>query len=424
MIEPLSSHEERVTTAEAMSAQPSIVVISMPERGHVQRLLPLIAGLAVRGRTVHVMTDSRFAGEVERAGGRFFDLFARYPIAAADATSIPVPSRYVTFAGVYAEPLIEEVARLAPGLIVYDTYAVIAPVIARRLGIPYVNVCAGHAAHPARTVAALREDPRVATSAACWEAVRRLRSDHGMLDASPFSHVEAMSPFLNLYGEPPQFLPDEDRPSFEPLAFFGSLELDRPALSVSSPDRLFHGSASALRVYVSFGTVIWRYFEAIACAGLSVIATALAERDVEVVMSLGNHPLDPAAVARLERPNVRVERYVDQWSVLADADVFITHHGLNSTHEAIFHQVPMISYPFFGDQPAQALCCQALGLAVPLGGAPRAPIEPGAVYQAIERVAADRAGLAARLDEARSWELETIAGRSAIIDRILALRVG
>ncbi len=46
--------------------------------------------------------------------------------------------------------------------------------------------------------------------------------------------------------------------------------------------------------------------------------------------------------------------------------MFVTHHGLKSTHEAIWQRVPMISYPFFGDQPALAALCQRLGLAVPL----------------------------------------------------------
>lgn len=118
---------------------------------------------------------------------------------------------------------------------------------------------------------------------------------------------------------------------------------------------------------------------------------------------------------------MRVERYVDQWGALRDADLFVTHHGLNSTHEAVFHQVPMLSYPFFGDQPEMARCCQRLGLAVALADAPRAELEASRVQRAIDGVLERREAFGARLAEARRWELEVIAGREEVLDRVLAL---
>jgi UDP:flavonoid glycosyltransferase YjiC (YdhE family) len=136
----------------------------------------------------------------------------------------------------------------------------------------------------------------------------------------------------------------------------------------------------------------------------------------EVLISLGGHDIDPAPFVR---ENVQVASYVDQWSVLAEADLFVTHHGLNSTHESIFHQVPMLSYPLFGDQPAMALRCEELGLAVSLVRTPRAPLDPAAVHSALARLA--DGSCAARLAEARAWELRTIAERPAVIERILAL---
>lgn len=385
----------------------------------MQRLLPLVAGLSARGRVVHVLTDARFAPNVARSGGRFVDLFASSPLDAADATSLPVPSRYVSFAGAYAEAVTAQAAALAPALILYDTFAVIAPLVGRRLGVPYVNVCAGHAAEPVRTVAALRHDPRVATSPECLAAVQRLRDLYGMPGANPFSYVEAFSPFLNVYCEPAQFLDEADRAAFEPLAFFGALTPERR--EAGSAERLFPEGLARHRIYVSFGTVIWRYFEPLACDALTVLADVLSDEGADVVMSLGGHALDRERRARLERPNVRIESYVNQWAVLKDADAFVTHHGLNSTHESIFHEVPMASYPFFGDQPALARRCQDLGLAVPLAGAPLAPLEPERVRGALDRLAQGRVVFAGRLAEARSWELEVIAGRSAVFDRILSL---
>lgn len=389
----------------------TVLVVSMPERGHVQRLLPIVAGLS-RRTTVHVMTHARFAPEVERAGGRFFDLFGAFPIEAADGTSIPVPSRYVTFAAAYAEQVIAEAAKLRPSLVVYDTFAVIAPIVARRLGVPWINACANHAAIPSETLAYLAVDPRVKTSEACLRAVERLRSEHGLATASPFSFVDQLSPYLNLYCEPPEMLDERERAAFEPIAFIGSLDPEAHAIGPS----LF--GAGRRRIYVSFGTVIWRYFVADARAALECLSRTLgAMPGVEVLISLGGHPLDAA----LAREGVRVEPYVDQWSVLASADLFITHHGLNSTHESIFHQVPMLSYPFFGDQPAMARRCAELGLALPLSDAPRAPLDEVAVRDRVTAALEAAPRFAERLAVARSWELRTIAERPAVLERMCAI---
>jgi len=396
----------------------SVAVFCMQGVGHLQMLLPLLEGLRTRGCSVHVFTHVDFRAAVERAGGRFVDLYARHPIEQADATSVPVPCRFVSFAGVYAEPVTEEVAALGPDIVAGDTFSVIAPVVARRLGLPYVSVIGNHAPVPERVLAALRVDPRVAISEACHAAVARLRDVHHIPEAHPFWYANALSPHLNLYGEPVEFLPTADRPAFEPVAFLGSLA---PALRRSGGTTVFPRDRRRLRIYVSFGTVIWWYFAPIALAALRSIADACTDLDAHVMIGLGGHLLDPAAAATITRPNVTLHAFADQWTALEEADLLITHHGLNSTHEAIYHQVPMLSYPFFGDQPALSRRCHELGLALPLVEEPKAPLSAAAVTEAIDRIERERVVFAERLAEAREWELRTIAERDRVIDRVLAL---
>ncbi len=394
----------------------SVVAISMGGVGHVQALLPVISALRGRGLTVHALAPADFRERLEATGAEFIDLFARHPIDSVDATSRPIPSRNVTFAGAYAESLAESIAALAPALILYESFAVVAPVVARLLGLPYVNVLPNHSPVPARVLAVLRDDPRVAISEACWAAVERLRTVHGMCDATPFSYTTTFSPYLNLYGEPEEFLVPEDRAAFAPLAFFGVV-----APPPATRTRVFASDGRRRRIYISFGTVIWWYFEADALAALSSLSECLAGEEVEVVISLGGHGLSPLVRGALERSNVRVVDHVDQWSILAEADAFVTHHGLNSTHEAIFRQVPMLSYPFFGDQPALAARCQEIGLALPLASGPRAAIDGAVVHAALARLTYERDRFALRLAQARQWELRTIAGREKIVDRIMTL---
>ncbi len=396
----------------------SVVVLCVRAMGHFHAVLPVIEALSRRGCNVRVFTDAEFREHVERAGASFVDVFARYPLEVADARSSPKPSRYVSYAGFYAEALAAEIAALDPALIVYDTFMLVGLVVGRMLGVPYINVSPNHALVPARTLSDLRLDPRVSTAPECWRAVRRLRDTFGLADANPFSYVDALSPFLNIYPEPVEFLDAAGRAALEPLEFFGCLA---PELRGGRGTSVFPHRRRSRRILVSFGTIVWRYYEAEAVAALQVIARACADLDADVVISLGGHLLDPEMRRQIARENVAVVDEVDQWIELDEADVFITHHGLNSTHEAIFHQVPMLSYPFFADQPMLAARCQQLGLAVPLAETTRGIVDEAVVHDALARLWDDAGEYSARLATARHWELRTIGERGAIVDRILAL---
>jgi UDP:flavonoid glycosyltransferase YjiC (YdhE family) len=394
----------------------------MPQAGHFDTLLPLISGLTRRGLEAMVFTAGRFQSEVERAGGTFVDLFARYPIEPADDESHPAPSRYVTFAGHYAEEILDDLAKLGPSLVVHDAHAVIGQVAGAGLGVPYVTLCPGHNATRERLDALLETLPRIHISAACDRAVEHLKRV-GLEDASPFSFV-SLSPFLNLYGEPPAYLTERERGAFEPVAFQGCLpaldEINATSGAPASP--YFDGDDAVLKLYISFGTVIWRYFPAEALDALRALSETLcSRRDVQAVISLGGADLPTDAERRLARPNVAIRSHVDQWRILREADAFVTHNGRKSTHEAVFNEIPMISYPIFWDQPSLAERCHEFGLAVPLVDSTLGKVAADDVHAALEAVSDSGEAMRASLAEAREWELRVLEERDSVLDRITDL---
>ncbi len=402
----------------------SIVFFCMPENGHFQRLRSLITGLAGRGLDVHVFTHQKFASQVRGAGGIFFDLFSKYPLEAVDRESLPVPCRYVTFAGRYAQQVFSEVEKTKPSLIVHDTFAVIGQVIANLTGIPRVTVCSGHNVTPARFLPILKKDPRVRIADQCLQAVETLRRSYGLADASPFSYISSLSPYLNLYCEPSEFLDKQARPSFEPIAFFGSLpslerdQFEGPENQIWPEVR----SDRTLRVYVSFGTVVWRYYAAQALKALNGLVEGLTDFPyIRTMISLGGVKISPKDLAGLQGPNVRIENYVNQWEVLKSADAFVTHHGMNSTHEAIFHRVPMISYPFFWDQPMLATKCQQLGIAIPLTNVLQGQVGKNQVWVALRRLKEEKGSMEKSLARVYQWEKTVMANRPAVLQRVVDL---
>jgi len=401
----------------------TVVIFAMSERGHMETLLPLVSGLAALGASTHVFTDRRFEREIRAAGAAFHDLYAGRPLATADDASSPFPCRYVSFAGVFADDVLREVAPLRPDVIVYETFAVIGRVVGAALSIPYVNVGWGHAVEPEVHLHALASDPRVRTADACRRAVASLRERSGCADASEFAYITGLSPFLNVQCEPPEIVSEAPRARLEPVAFFGSLPvLEGRAASTAAPGRPYFAPDAKLRIYASFGTVVWSYYTAEALAALAAVAAYTARHaGTAALVGLGDAPLGPEAIASLERRGVTVLAYPDQWQALREADLFVTHHGLRSTHEAIYHRVPMLGYPFFSDQPAFARRCAALGLSIPLALEPRAPIDESVIESAIERYRGAREAMAIRLSEARAWEIATYARRPDVCRRILEL---
>ena len=100
-------------------------------------------------------------------------------------------------------------------------------------------------------------------------------------------------------------------------------------------------------VYISMGTVINDrpdYYKK--------CIEALKDEQVDVIISCGQ-ALDPASLNPLP-VNVQVFSSVDQLDVLAKADVFITHCGMNSVSESLYMATPMVLFPQTGEQEAVA----------------------------------------------------------------------
>ena len=107
-------------------------------------------------------------------------------------------------------------------------------------------------------------------------------------------------------------------------------------------------------IYISIGTILK--------GGENFFRTCLEafeKEKVTVVLSVGNFD-----ISRLKHisENFVIRNRVPQIAVLKQADLFITHGGMNSVSEAMVHGVPMVVIPFVSDQPVNARQVKKLGL--------------------------------------------------------------
>lgn len=81
----------------------------------------------------------------------------------------------------------------------------------------------------------------------------------------------------------------------------------------------------------------------------------------QVAMSVGEQ-LDPDELGPFP-DNFDVRARFPQPAVLEHADVFLSHTGMNSTMESLYHGVPLVAYPQMPEQRANAERAEQLGLA-------------------------------------------------------------
>lgn len=121
----------------------------------------------------------------------------------------------------------------------------------------------------------------------------------------------------------------------------------------------------------------------------------LSPSQFRVVMSVGDEGMARFTSNRSEKSimttsngtRILFRACVPQLSVLKQADLFITHSGMNSTSETIKYGVPIVAIPLEADQPMNARrACDELSLGVRLD---LFQLNPDELADAIEHVLSD-----------------------------------
>ena len=100
---------------------------------------------------------------------------------------------------------------------------------------------------------------------------------------------------------------------------------------------------------------------------------ALKDTDYQVIISVGTQVESGNLLALTKgygiQADISIVPYVDQIAVLKQADVFLTHCGMNSVSEALYYEVPLVMFPQTNEQKGVAYRVNELGAGVYLQGA-------------------------------------------------------
>ncbi|OAS17714.1 macrolide family glycosyltransferase [Paenibacillus oryzisoli] len=131
--------------------------------------------------------------------------------------------------------------------------------------------------------------------------------------------------------------------------FVGSILTDRhePPLSLKRKNQ-------QKLIYISMGTMfnnVHSFYQ--------MCFEAFASLDIHVVLSVGKR-IDMKDLLNIP-DNFTVLPFVSQLQVLKEADLFITHGGMNSVNESLYYGVPLLVIPLAADQPIVASRIADLG---------------------------------------------------------------
>jgi UDP:flavonoid glycosyltransferase YjiC (YdhE family) len=288
-----------------------VLFVPYSARGHVSPMLAVAAELARRAATVHMIAGTEFRAAVEQSGVRAVPLAHEHaPHVPAGYSTVELRERVVgwcskqRFGVAGGVALARELAGTAPQVCVIDAHLPWAVRMASRLGF--------------RTTV-------------FWTTFAR--SSRGNL----MTLVNAL-------------------PELQPVQRDTRLRLVGPLIGpITCPDPGIPWDRLEPPVLlVSSGTVF-----AAPPQLLRTVITAFARTEWTVVLSTGSAP--PGMLGDLP-PNVFAYPQVPQRDVLRRADVFLTHGGMNSVHEAILAGVPMLLAPRNREQRHTARTLHRLGV--------------------------------------------------------------
>ena len=337
-----------------------IVFFCIPAHGHTNPTLGVVRELISRGHQVFYYSYNMMREKIEATGATFvscdeYDQEQR--LDAKDAVRVGKDWAFSTQILVDTtlaldDTVCEHMRELNPDCIVADSMAVWGKAVALKLGIPFVSSTTTFAFNQYSSKI-MKQSLRqmfgmIFSMTKINKNIKRLQ-EKGYPVKSVLDIIQNDNNTDTIVYTSPEFQPCSETFS-DKYVFVGP--------SIRPIENIFEKKSDKL-IYISMGTVINDSTEF-----YKKCIEALANKKYQVIMSVGNliNIEDLGAVPY----NITISRFVDQIAVLSQADVFLTHCGMNSVNESLYYKVPLVMYPQTSEQDGVATRVEQLGAGIRL----------------------------------------------------------
>jgi MGT family glycosyltransferase len=323
-----------------------VLFFSVPLQGHTNPSLPLVEELVRRGEEVTYYSLEPLRSAIEDTGATFRSYGASYEALPPPDNAFDGMSRVI----IHRSPkilaqLLPEVRDFQPDYILHDALALWGKQFGQILGVPTVCSTPTFVLGTRMWLSAPSMLPELLKER--WSARKEVALARNVAQQLQVTyHVKRPSIYevnvnfgdLTLVYTSKFFHPFSN--TFDSsVKFVGPSILPRPEAPAFPFDQL---TGSPL-IYVSLGTLFTNHLPFFrACV------EAFAGSEYQVVMSIGSN-VSLADLGPIPA-NFIVQESIPQLEILQRASLFITHGGMNSASEAIYHGVPLLVIPQAQDQ--------------------------------------------------------------------------
>ncbi len=337
-----------------------IVFFCIPAHGHTNPTLGVVRELVSRGHQVWYYSYNIMREKIESTGATFIscdDYDTEQKLNAKDSTRIGKDLAFSTKILVDTtlaldDKVCREMAELKPDCIVADSMALWGKAVALKLGIPFVSSTTTFAfnQHSAKVmkqgigglIKMIFSIPKTS------KQIKRLKCK-GYPVENIFDIIGNDDNTHTIVYTSPEFQPYSETFS-DKYIFVGPCIRSATEKIEKKRDKL---------IYISMGTVnndMMPFYK--------MCLSAFANTEYQVIMSVGN-------LVSLEdfgelSENISVFSHVDQIAILQQADVFISHCGMNSVSESLYFGIPLIMLPQTSEQGGVAERVNQLGAGIKL----------------------------------------------------------
>lgn len=337
-----------------------IVFFCIPAHGHTNPTLGVVRELISRGHQVFYYSYNMMRDKIESTGAVFvscdeYDQEQR--LDAKDGARIGKDLAFSTQILVDTtlaldDAVCEHMKELKPDCIVADSMAVWGKAVALKLGIPFVSSTTTFAFNQ-YSAKIMKQSPgqifgMIFSMSKINKNIKRLQ-DKGYPVKSVLDIIQNDNNTDTIVYTSPEFQPCSETFS-DKYVFVGP--------SIRTIENVIEKKSDKL-IYISMGTVINDSVEF-----YKKCIEAFANTKYQVIMSVGNliNIEDLGAIP----DNITISRFVDQIAVLSQADVFLTHCGMNSVNESLYYKVPLVMFPQTSEQDGVATRVEQLGAGIRL----------------------------------------------------------